>query len=286
MGDRGTWAQQVRRILVVSGHELTRSGLSRALSEAGIAPEAVDASDGSDVLERRFSDPSPDLLILDTGLPGQDPVGLVRAIRTREAEHGLRPVPIASVTDTLADEFRLQLIEAGTDLFLAEPISRLDVVAAARSLVTCVPRPLRRVLVVDDQERNVRMARLILEKAAPGIRTEGLTDPRAGLARCQAEPHIDLLIINGYMPGLEGCELIGELRAIEAREGSAPMAIIIESGASDCLDRALEAGADLACGLPWDSVELVVAVRALFPGAAMQLPFRREQHPGGPRTRS
>ena len=96
MGDRDAWAGRVRRVLVVDDLDLNRRLLSQILvGIGGIAPEAVEGSDGSDVLERRLSDPPPDLLILDSTLPGKDAAGLVRAIRGREAEGGLAAVPKA-----------------------------------------------------------------------------------------------------------------------------------------------------------------------------------------------
>jgi CheY-like chemotaxis protein len=276
MTDRNGWADQVRRILVISHNELNRRVLSQVLLKGGhVAPEAIDCSDGTDVLERRFSGPPPDLLLLDAGLPGQDPAALVRAIRAREVDEGPPGVPILSLTADMTDEFRRRLIEAGTDLFLVKPLSSIDALAAVRTLVAREARPLQRILVVDDNGLNVRVARHILERSLPGLEVEGLTDPRAGLIRCLADPRIDLLIVNGSMPGLSGPELVRELRAMEARDSALPIQIIIESADWTYLDRALKEGADLACNLPWDAVELLVSIRALFPTAPLVMPTRR-----------
>ena len=272
----GGWSQQVRRILVVDDQELNRRVLGAILLKTGgVAPEAIDSSDGTDVLERRFADPPPDLLILDSGLPGQDAATLVRAIRARETEAGLPRVPIASFTADVTDTFRRQLIDAGIDLFLPKPISIIDLLAAARTLLTRTPRPLRRILVVDDQELNARVARQLIDRILPGLEVETLNDPRAGLARCFADPRPDLLIVNGAMPHLSGPDLIRELRAAESRDALAPMPVIIASAGWDLLEAGLGAGADLAVSLPWDTLELVLSVRALFPAVPVALPGPR-----------
>ena len=103
---------------------------------------------------------------------------------------------------------------------------------------------------------------------------ECFTDPRAGLARCVDDPAFDLLIVNGNMPGLTGPELITELRTAQARAGSEPLPIMINSASELSLLDGLRAGADLALGVPLDPLELAFRVRALFPNAPWVTPQR------------
>lgn len=83
-----------------------------------------------------------------------------------------------------------------------------------------------RVLVVDDDENVLQMIELAVRRA--GIEVLPANHGHVGLQRFREE-HPDLAIIDIAMPGLDGFDVIKEIRAYEAAQGLGPTPIIILS---------------------------------------------------------
>src|ERR1051326_5852102 len=68
----------------------------------------------------------------------------------------------------------------------------------------------KRILVVDDQAGNTRLLKLCLERTKDyDVREEN--DPKAALAIAEEfQPH--LILLDVFMPGMDGAELAGSLR--------------------------------------------------------------------------
>jgi CheY-like chemotaxis protein/anti-sigma regulatory factor (Ser/Thr protein kinase) len=71
-----------------------------------------------------------------------------------------------------------------------------------------------RILVVDDDRTTLRMLRLQLEGA--GHRVETARDGAAGLARL-ARTRFDLVLLDVWMPGMDGLEVLSRLRGAPSR---------------------------------------------------------------------
>lgn len=71
----------------------------------------------------------PDLLILDVMLPGRDGVSVARAVRA------FSPVPILMLTAKVAEEARIQGLEAGADDYVCKPFGPREVVARVAALL-------------------------------------------------------------------------------------------------------------------------------------------------------
>jgi PAS domain S-box-containing protein len=106
-------------VLVVEDHPVNQAMVRRRLENMG--HEVTIAGDGADAItitaERRF-----DLVLMDLEMPGVDGFTATRAIRTREAEAGLR-TPIIALTGHAYDHDRAAAYEAGMDGYLAKPVS-------------------------------------------------------------------------------------------------------------------------------------------------------------------
>ncbi len=74
----------------------------------------------------------PDLLILDTMLPGRSGLEILSALR---ADPALEALPVLMLTARGQPRDREAAEQAGASLFMAKPFSNADFVAAARSLV-------------------------------------------------------------------------------------------------------------------------------------------------------
>jgi two-component system sensor histidine kinase/response regulator len=114
-----------------------------------------------------------------------------------------------------------------------------------------------RILVVDDQEANVRVLGDMLGQL--GFEIVPVTSGEDALKRLAAHP-ADLVLLDVLMPGLDGFEVC---RRIRAQPGLAEIPIIFLSAADDktFIVRALEAGGVDYVTKPFNKAELVSRVR-------------------------
>ena len=124
-----------------------------------------------------------------------------------------------------------------------------------------------RVLVIDDDERFLALARLSLAKN--GIEVETATTASDGLAVLTESPP-DLVILDILMPDLLGWEVLRRIRA------SSDVPVMLLSGRDSDIDKArgLDLGADDYLTKPFSFMEFEARVRALLRRAR-----RAEQQP-------
>lgn len=104
-----------------------RSVLTRALRVEGFEVRAT--ATGHEAVEA-FSEPGPDLLVLDIGLPDADGRDVCQALRS----HGVRaPVVFLTARDALTD--RLSGFHAGGDDYLTKPFALAELVVRVRALL-------------------------------------------------------------------------------------------------------------------------------------------------------
>ncbi|MFL5953338.1 MAG: response regulator transcription factor [Gaiellaceae bacterium] len=114
-------------ILVVDDDAPIRRMLDRTLSAEGYAVES--AADGGEALvavERS----TPDLIVLDVGLPGVDGLAVSKRLRAK----GLAvPVLLLTARDAVAD--RVAGLDAGADDYLVKPFATEELLARVRALL-------------------------------------------------------------------------------------------------------------------------------------------------------
>jgi two-component system cell cycle response regulator DivK len=114
-----------------------------------------------------------------------------------------------------------------------------------------------RVLVVEDNEKNLKLVRDVLE--ATGYRTlEATTGAQA--VELAAEHTPDLVLMDIRLPDIDGVEALSRLRADE-RTASIPVLAVTAQAMQDDRERFLAAGFDNYLSKPVDVVELINAVR-------------------------
>ena len=125
------------------------------------------------------------------------------------------------------------------------------------------------VLVVDDDPAVRATVRLVLERN--GHRVSVASDGRAGLAAL-AGGGIDLLIVDLFMPGMDGLETLREVRKHQAH-----LPVIVMSGTSlggpgleapDFLAMAVKLGAVRAVQKPFKPRDIIDSVQACLGDAA------------------
>jgi two-component system response regulator MprA len=114
-------------ILVVDDDAPIRRMLDRTLSAEGYAVEtAVDGGAALAAVERS----TPDLVVLDVGLPGVDGLAVSRRLRAK----GLAvPVLLLTARDSVPD--RVAGLDAGADDYLVKPFATEELLARVRALL-------------------------------------------------------------------------------------------------------------------------------------------------------
>ncbi|MBB5368110.1 MULTISPECIES: EAL domain-containing protein [unclassified Janthinobacterium] len=130
-----------------------------------------------------------------------------------------------------------------------------------------------KILVVDDQEVNLRLLEHLLESGGYTSVTSTL-DPRA-VAGLHQHHQYDLIILDLVMPGMSGYEVMDALRPFE-REGYLPVLVIAAD--PDAKLAALEAGARDFLSKPFDAVEVLTRIRNML---EVRLLHRSARHYNG-----
>ena len=117
---------KLEKILIVDDDEALRDLLKRYLSENGYIPLTV--KDGVE-MHKLLDKTTPDLIILDLMLPGDDGLTLAKQIRSKANT----PIIILSARGDEVD--RIVGLEVGADDYLAKPFSPRELLARIRSVL-------------------------------------------------------------------------------------------------------------------------------------------------------
>jgi len=124
------------RVLVVDDEADVREWLTAVLAESRAAVTTVaSAGEAFEALERM----TPDVLMSDIGMPGEDGYALIRKVRTFASERGGQ-VPALALTGFASTEDRAQALAAGYQVHMSKPVDPAALVAAVAELVA-TPRP-------------------------------------------------------------------------------------------------------------------------------------------------
>jgi DNA-binding NarL/FixJ family response regulator len=120
----------VIRVVVVDDHAVVREGLTSLLATAEdleCVGAAADGNAGLDLAERL----TPDVMVLDLSMPGQDGVSVIRALRSRPT-----PVRILVITSFGEADLVLEALEAGADGYLLKQREGEAILDAVRVVAT------------------------------------------------------------------------------------------------------------------------------------------------------
>jgi diguanylate cyclase (GGDEF)-like protein len=151
---------------------------------------------------------------------------------------------------------RLKAMRAGIDLTLPMPVTAADVVQRVHELALGEAAVHYRILIVEDDRSQALFAESVLRKA--GMETCAVTDPLETISALeQFRP--DLILMDLYMPGIDGMELTSIIRE---REDFISTPIVFLSGEQDSEKHfeALSAGGDDFLAKPIRPKHLISAV--------------------------
>lgn len=223
--------------------------------------------------------PPPDALIVDWKMPGMD--GL-QALATLASAVGHDRLPAALVISadeqvrlaalpytSLVDQVLTKPINA-SELFNAVNDSMVrhgvdsDRVLQSTRIDSSRTRwlPGVRVLLVDDSEINLEVARRLLERT--GAQVQVCSSALAALAQLRAAPTgFDAVLMDVQMPGMDGLQATRQIRQMPQQLGRPPLPIVALTAGALLDERrlALDAGMDEFLSKPLDPQELVRTLR-------------------------
>jgi putative two-component system response regulator len=126
-----------------------------------------------------------------------------------------------------------------------------------------------RILVVDDQEANVRLLERILQRAGYA-NVASTTDPRQVLAM-YGELDPDLIVLDLHMPHMDGFEVMEELGKRVPDGSYLPILVLTADATPQARQRALSMGARDFLTKPFDHDEALLRIRNLLETRSLHL---------------
>jgi CheY-like chemotaxis protein/signal transduction histidine kinase/HAMP domain-containing protein len=262
-----------KRLLVVEDDERERGAIVQLLSHDDI--EVVAVGSGADALERLREDAF-DCCVVDLRLPDMSGLELLDAI---EAEPSLREIPIVVFTGkelTTEEEARLRTVAKSivlkdvqsperlfdeTSLFLHRVIA--DLPEEKRRMIDRLHGSTetlrgRRVLVVDDDARNIFALTTILENHEMDVLSA--TNGRQAIDIIQSTPDLSVVLMDIMMPEMDGYATMREIRK-DPRFRALPILALTAKAMKGDREKCLDAGASDYIAKPVNTEQLLSLLR-------------------------
>ncbi len=120
-----------------------------------------------------------------------------------------------------------------------------------------------RILIVDDQEADIRLLRSILKRAGANSNLRSTTDPRKTVPYL-AEFQPDLIVLDLQMPHLDGFAVMEALKPLIPAGTYFPILAITTETSPEVKQRALASGAKDFLTKPFDATEVVLRIQNLL----------------------
>jgi CheY-like chemotaxis protein/CHASE3 domain sensor protein len=157
----------------------------------------------------------PSGIVLDVNLPDHSGLGVLDQLK-RNSQTRHIPVHVVSVAD-----YTHQAMELGAVGYDLKPVKRVQLVEALERLEAKFSQDMRRVLVVEDDERQRESIRHLLTNDKVEITT---VDSAAGALAALGQTSYDCMILDLNLPDLSGYELLEKMAAQD--DGGFPPVIV------------------------------------------------------------
>ena len=131
-----------------------------------------------------------------------------------------------------------------------------------------------RILIVDDQEQNVRLLERLLD-VADFTNVASTTDSAQAITLC-AELEPDLILLDLHMPQPDGFEVLGMLDPWIRGSTRLPVIVLTADNKRETKMRALSLGASDFLGKPFDTSEVVLRIENHLLTRLLQLELRHQ----------
>ncbi|MFN2464397.1 MAG: response regulator [Candidatus Dormibacteria bacterium] len=277
------------RVLVVDDNRTNRVVLEQNLKMWGARPQSFER--GVDALAgmrdaAAAGDPYR-LAILDYQMPEMDGVGLAGAIRRDE---GIREARLVLLTSSARPGDARAARDAGIDAFLTKPVRISDLYECLTTLLSTFPgqppasfitrytlaeasaASRRRLLVVDDNPVNQRVALRMLEKMGHNV---DVADNGLAAVAAATQTHYDAVFMDCQMPEMDGFDATREIRQHEGVTRHTPIIAMTAGAMMGDEEKCLDAGMDAYLSKPVKA-ESLAAMVGHWVGNTDQFAARRE----------
>jgi hypothetical protein len=263
----------VKRLLVVEDDVVAQQSIVELIGNGDV--ETTTVGSGEEALARLQSERY-DCMVLDLGLPDMTGFQLITRVKS---EIGLRKLPTIVYTGkqlTRREEAELRRLaesvvikDAGsperlldeTALFLHRVTARLP--EGKRRMLEQLHRtdPVltgRKVLIVDDDVRNIFALTTFLERSEMSVRYA--ESGRDGITRLQEDSDIDVVLMDVMMPEMDGYETMRAIRE-QPRFRTLPIIAVTAKAMKGDREKCIEAGASDYIAKPVDMDQLLSLLR-------------------------
>lgn len=130
-------------------------------------------------------------------------------------------------------------------------------------------KPPARILIIDDEQFNVRLLERVLEHLG-GVEWRSTMDPREAVSMF-AEFQPDLVLTDLHMPHIDGFRVIEELRQLIGDESFLPIVVLTADVSPETRRRALRSGASDFITKPLDTTEVQLRIKNLLENRFLNL---------------
>lgn len=261
------------KILIIEDNPTNMELMTYLLKAYGY--ETVVAMDGEAGCVAAIKDP-PALVICDVHLPGLDGYGVLAWLKSRPE---LRGIPVIAVTALAMVGDRDRMLASGFDGYIAKPIEPEEFISQIRhfvggadapappppALTPAEPAPSRKpfthtILAVDNSPANLQYIEAAL--SGSGYNVVGLATVIEALRYLERSAP-DLILSDVHMPGLNGFDLI---REVKRNPNLRDLPIVLLSSTYGDIDaqRALALGTVAFIERPIEPEKFVVEIQALL----------------------
>lgn len=256
-----------QRILVVEDNAVNRKIAGLHLSNAGI--EFDIAHDGAEAVQMYTSHPELySLILMDCMMPIMDGFEATKHIREFESKQA-HQVPIIALTASVLAEDMDLCFEAGMNDYLAKPFKadvllvkiceQIKVEPKLPELEHCPTSQVDflhteletgKVLLVEDNTVNQKVASLILEKA--GYEYDIAENGQIAVDMYRHHQNYQVILMDCMMPVKDGFEATREIRRLEKKQGftKTPIIALTASVVDDDIQRCYDSGMDAYLAKP------------------------------------
>ena len=261
------------RLLIVEDVAVEREALVQLVGNGDVQVVAVGTAEEAlnVMMESRF-----DCLVLDLNLPGMSGFGLIDRM---QLEPLLRGVPVIVYTGRELTKLEIDALSERAEAIVVKNVTTMPHLLEQTSLFlhrdeSNLPPPKRQmlkrlrdadpafagktVLVIDDDVRNIFAVTAVLERQ--GMTVLFAENGRKGIEVLQANPSIQLVLMDLMMPQMDGYEATRVIRAI-SKYATLPIIVLTAKAMKDDRGKCIAAGASDYIAKPVEASKLLSVLR-------------------------
>lgn len=277
------------KILIVEDNKINQKIAGLHVGKAGF--EFDIANNGQEALDMYTDNHAYGLILMDCMMPVMDGFNATQAIRALEQSTGRRRIPIIALTASVVDDDIQRCFDVGMDDYVAKPfkatalrekihsmvhVSTISVNGAqthdtppklAQPLVEStdtIPSKTERILLVEDNRVNQKVASLFLTKA--GYQFDIADNGQIAVDKFQSTDGYDLILMDCMMPVKDGFAATREIRQIEIEQGriKIPIIALTASVVDDDIQRCYDSGMDAYVAKPVKKEKLLHEIASVI----------------------